>query len=160
VNPLTGATVIEYVAVWPEGIVWEAGEALTVKSVPVPDRLTVCVLPETALLLSVTVRVAERAPVTVGLNATLIEQVFPAATDYPHACPSAEKSPLALIAVIVSGALPVLERVTVCVGLVVPTSCPANDRALGDTPASATAGGDGERGESNSITRLLPLSAM
>ena len=42
---------------------------------PVPLKLTVCVLPVTALLLSVKVRVALNAPVAAGVNVTLMVQV-------------------------------------------------------------------------------------
>lgn len=48
---------------------------------PVPVRLTLCGLLEA---LSVRATVAERAPVAVGANVTLIVQLLPAATGVPQ----------------------------------------------------------------------------
>ena len=77
--------------------------------VPVPVRLTVCVL---GLALSVTVRVPVRVPEAVGLKVTLIVQLASAFTEVPQVLVSA-KSPLAVMLVRVNVALPLLVRVTV-----------------------------------------------
>jgi hypothetical protein len=53
-------------------------------AVPVPVRLTLCVLLATLLSLSVMVTVAARLPVAAGVNVTLIVQVPAAATEVPH----------------------------------------------------------------------------
>ena len=49
-------------------------ESRTAVPVPVPLRLTVCVLPATPLLLSVMVSVPVSGPVAVGVKVTLIVQ--------------------------------------------------------------------------------------
>ena len=60
-----------------------AGERLTTGAVlvPVPERLTVWVLP---LALSAMLRVPLRVPVAVGVKVTLIVQLAPAATLVPQ----------------------------------------------------------------------------
>jgi hypothetical protein len=88
--------------------------------VPVPDKLTVCVLPATPLLLSVTVSVPVRVPVAVGEKVTLIVQELLAAT-LPAQVLVTPKLALVAMLAIVSVALPVLLRVTGCDALVVPT---------------------------------------
>src|SRR5439155_19507578 len=95
-------------------------ERLTSALSPVPVMATVCVLPATALLLSVIVSVPERLPSCVGVNVTLIVQLAPAAIEPPQTLVS-EKSPLAVMLVIVRAAAPVLLRVRVWAPLVVPT---------------------------------------
>ena len=85
--------------------------------VAVPVRLTVCGLPAA---LSLMVNVPVRVPLAVGVNVTLNVHVDPAATPFPQLSVSA-KSPLAEMPVICKGAVPLLERVTVCGALVVPT---------------------------------------
>src|SRR5437879_1521006 len=82
---------------------------------------TVCTLPLTQMLLSVTVSEPARLPSTVGVNVTLIVQLAPAATEAPQVLVSA-KSPLEDMALIVSGAVPVLLSVTACATLLVPIS--------------------------------------
>jgi hypothetical protein len=62
----------------------------------------------------------DRDPLDFGLKATLMRQFFPALSELPHVLVS-EKLPLAAMLIPVSGALPVLERVTLLVLLVVPT---------------------------------------
>ena len=52
-------------------------ELVRLKSDPVPERLTVCGLPE----LSVIVRLPLRVPFTVGVNATFKVQAEPAARE-------------------------------------------------------------------------------
>ncbi len=55
-----------------------------VKSAPVPDRATVCVLFGAALLLSVIVIAAVRVPPAVGVNVTLMLHVPLTATLVPQ----------------------------------------------------------------------------
>jgi hypothetical protein len=100
----------------------------TTGSVPVPLKVTVCVLPATKLLLSVMVRVPVSGPVSVGEKVTLILQERPASTLLPHLLVS-PKLALAVILVIVSAALPMLLRVTGFDTLVVPTTCSSKSRA-------------------------------
>lgn len=57
---------------------------LTLGPLPMPIRLTLCVLPATLLLLSVTISVAARVPGRVGVKFTLIVQFPPAATELPQ----------------------------------------------------------------------------
>lgn len=103
----------------------EAGERLTAGPevvpllAPVPVSGIVCGLPAA---LSVIVTAPVRVPVAVGLNATLIVQPAPAATELPQVPPLANaKSPLTARLEIVSEALPELVSVTDCAVLVVPT---------------------------------------
>lgn len=98
-------------------------------AMPVPVRLTDCALPAVPLLLSVTVRVPARLPAAVGLKVKLIVQLPPTATAAEQALVAAKSPALApetATALTVSAAVPVLVTVTVCAGLVLPTSCPAN----------------------------------
>jgi hypothetical protein len=91
------------------GKVNEAGERLTAAVVaPVPVRLTVCVA---GLALSVMVTAPVLVPVAVGLKVTLRVQLAPAATLEPQVLVW-EKSPLALMLVIVRLAFPVFLSVT------------------------------------------------
>ena len=85
--------------------------------VAVPIRLTVCGVPAA---LSLIVNVPVRVPLAVGVKVTLSVQVDPAATPFPQLSVSA-KSPLAEMLVMCNGAVPLLERFTVCGALVVPT---------------------------------------
>jgi hypothetical protein len=55
-------------------------DRVVIEVVPVPPKLTVCVLPATPLLLSVMVSVPLSVPVVVGVKVTLIVQEPPAAT--------------------------------------------------------------------------------
>ena len=90
--------------------------------VPVPDKLTVCVLLAVPLLLSVTVSVPARAPVAVDVNVTVIVQLAPAATELPQAFVWAKSPalvPMTVMPAILNAALPVLVSVTVWVALVV-----------------------------------------
>jgi hypothetical protein len=91
-----------------EGKVKEAGERLTTGAVPVPVSLTVWVA---GLALSVMVTAPVRVPVAVGLKVTLRVQLAPAATLDPQVWVW-EKSPRALMLVIVRTALPVFLSVT------------------------------------------------
>jgi hypothetical protein len=97
---------------------------LTVGPPPVPVRLTLCTLPATLLLLSVMVKVAVRVPGSVGEKVTLMVQLPPAATELPQLLfwpkspgllpPNAKPATL-------KASFPVLVRVTVWAGLVVPS---------------------------------------
>ena len=90
-------------------------------TVPVPVSETDCGLPA---VLSVMVTDAARDPAAVGLKVTLMEQFAPAATLGPHVLVS-EKSPLFVPVMamleIVSGAPPVLVKLTICAVLLLPT---------------------------------------
>ena len=112
-------------------IIWVAACGVFV---PVPERLTTCVLPETPLLLSVMLSVPVSGPVEAGVKVTLMAQLLPAARLEPQVLVSA-KLPLAVIELMVSAAVPVFERVTVCAALVVPCSWLPKLRLTGETPA-------------------------
>src|SRR5579863_8609441 len=97
------------------------GESWTIGAVPSPARLTVCGLPGA---LSVMVKVPVRLPEAVGTKLTSIVQLAPAASALvvEQLVPGATlKSPLAAIAVMLSGAAPLLVSVTPTAVLVVPT---------------------------------------
>jgi hypothetical protein len=72
--------------------------------------LTVCGLPDA---LSVIVNVPLRVPAAVGVKVTSIEQLPPAATEFPHVFISA-KSPVTVMLVTVSEAPPLFVNVTAC----------------------------------------------
>lgn len=65
------------------------GEKETAGAVPVPESAEVCGLPAA---LSATLKVAEREPVAVGVNVTVIVQEIPFVSDEPHEL-AREKSP-------------------------------------------------------------------
>lgn len=111
-----------------------AGETSATGAVAVPVRLTVCVLPATPLLLSVIVSMSVLVPVVVGLKLTLMVQELPAARLPAHVLVW-EKSPVAVMLVMVSVALPVLFSVTGCEVLVVPMAWALNVRLGGATLA-------------------------
>jgi hypothetical protein len=94
----------------PEGVV-------TVKSSPVPFRLTVCLLPVELLSLSVVVKVPVRGPPASGVKVILIVHEPLAATLVPQLLVCA-KFPLVATLATVSAALPVFESVTACEPLV------------------------------------------
>jgi len=70
-------------------------------------------------------------PLAVGVKVTLMVQKFPAATETPQLLVWA-KSPLAATPEMVSAALPVLDRVTVCGALVAPTFVFVNVSVAGE----------------------------
>jgi hypothetical protein len=141
------------VAVWPALIIEEAAQlppagqfapvaAARAKSVPVPVSETLCELLAT---LSVMARAAFRGPVAVGLKLTLMAQFDPATSVVGlvgHVLVWT-KSPLfapdTAMPVIVSAALPVLVKVTLCAALVVPTSWPLNVRLVAEKPTAGAA---------------------
>ena len=84
---------------------------------PVPLRVTACGLPDAS---SVIVTLADRAPVAVGENVALMVHVALAAS-VPGQSFVCAKSPLTVIAAMVSGAVPLLVSVTGSAPLVVPT---------------------------------------
>jgi hypothetical protein len=90
------------------GKVKEVGERLTTGAVPVPVRLTICVA---GLALSVMVKEPFLEPLAVGVKVTLKVQLALAARLEPQVLVW-EKSPLAVMLVMLSAALPVLLRVT------------------------------------------------
>ena len=89
-------------------------DRLTAGAVPVPDKLAVWGL---LLALSVTVRVAVRVPVVVGVKVTLIVQLDAAGILDPHVLVGAAKSPLLVpvtaMLVMLKAVLPGFERVTI-----------------------------------------------
>ena len=95
-------------------------EKLAVATVPVPCKLTFCVLPATPPLLSVTVRVPVSGPLAVGEKVTLIVQEPLAATLPPQLLVS-PKLALAAMLAMVSTPKPELLSATGCDTLVVPT---------------------------------------
>ena len=84
------------------------GERLTTGAVPVPVRLTVWVA---GLALSVIVTAPVRVPAAVGLKVTLRVQLALAARLEPQVLVW-EKSPLAVMLIMLRVALPVLLRMT------------------------------------------------
>jgi hypothetical protein len=118
----------------------EVGLSVAFAEVAVPVRLAVCGL---LLALSVTVRVAVRVPLAVGLKVTLIAQLAPAARLEPQLLVSA-KSPLLVpvMAMLLMDSAPPLEfeSVTVWGALVVPTDWVANVTELGERAAEFVAG--------------------
>lgn len=107
-NPPSGLTRTVRLADWPALSVEEAGEIASEKSIPVPERLAVCVLGEA---LSVTVSDPVRLPPADGLNVTPTEQFAPAARLEPQVFVWL-KSPVAVIPEIDSVALPALVSFT------------------------------------------------
>jgi len=105
-----------------------------VKSVPSPDRVTACGL---AGALSEIVIAPARAPEAAGVKVTKIVQklmgVLTVLTGMPLAQVSVSaKSPLALMLVKVTGALPMLVTVTLCLLLVAPTNWFPNGKAVAE----------------------------
>jgi hypothetical protein len=95
---------------WPENVS-ACGESVTTGArMPVPVK-GMAWLPPAAL--SATVTAPALGPAAVGVNVTLIVQLLPLATLLPQLFVS-PKSPLALIPLIDSGALPVLLKTTLC----------------------------------------------
>ncbi len=90
------------------GKVKEVGERLTTGAVPVPVRLMVWVV---GLALSVMVTAPVRVPTAVGLKVTLKVQLPPTTTLEPQVLVW-EKSPLTVMLVMLSVALPVFLSVT------------------------------------------------
>src|SRR2546427_10049747 len=110
------------------------GDRLTSGLSPVPVKEIICVLPDTALLLSVIVSVPERPPSCVGVNVTLIVQLPLAATELPQSLVCAKSlasAPVTLILLILSGVALGLLKVTVCTPLRVPTTWLAKSKVLG-----------------------------
>jgi hypothetical protein len=108
----------------PTGSGGKAGDAdkLTAGAAPVPIKLTICGLP---LALSVSVRLPERVPAAVGVNATSITQLLLVASGalIVQVVPLAatEKSPVATILAKLRDTVPLLVTVTGLGALVVPT---------------------------------------
>ena len=102
---------------------------------PVPVSATVCGLPEA---LSAMLNIPLLVPAAVGLKVTLILQLPPAGTALPHALVSA-KSPLAVMDVMLSTALPEFLKETACGVLVKPIARVLNVRVPGlkETPGAA-----------------------
>jgi hypothetical protein len=105
--------------IWAEKVS-EVGDKLTADPIPVPLKVTVCMLAASPLLLSVTVSVPVSGPVAVGEKVMLIVQE-PLAAILPPQLLVWPKLALVAMPVMASAALPVLLRVTGCDPLVVPT---------------------------------------
>jgi hypothetical protein len=96
----------------------------------VPVRPTVCGDPEA---LSATVTEADRLPAEAGVKVTVMVQVAPAASEVPQLLLSPkllEFVPVMDMPVIVSGAVPVFDRVVDCVAAAVPTCVPGKVSVL------------------------------
>ena len=145
-NPPTPVTVTLNMSVWPSVTFCTAVGPVSPKSggalVPVPVNGTVCGLP---LALSVMVSVPMRAPVAVGVNVTLIVQVFDPAVagnvagligqaDAPVLVSA--KSPDAAMEMIVRGPVPVFVSVTVCGALGVFSNWLPKVRVVGASPTA------------------------
>lgn len=123
------------------------GLKLIVAPDPVPDRVADCWLPTTLLLLSVTLRVADRVPVPVGVNVMLIVQLPPAATEPPQVFvwpKSPGLAPVNETPLTLREMLPVLFKVKVWAALVVPrfwlekVRLPLVNPAMGALPVPVT----------------------
>ena len=123
----------------PGEMVTDPGAAEIVKSVPVPLRLTFCVVPDDGepVLLSLMVSVAARAPVADGANITVMVQLALTAR-LPGQLLICEKSEPAkpLKPVITRGAVPVFVSVKLFGPLVVVIGTPPNPRTLVDNVAN------------------------
>jgi len=108
-------------------------EKLATGRAPVPERLTAWV---DELALSVMVSVPLRVPVVVGAKVTLTEHEEEGARLEPQVLVS-EKSPLVVMLLTLSVALPVFSRVTFCALLFDPTSCAANVKEVEERLATA-----------------------
>jgi hypothetical protein len=109
-------------------------ERLAVAAVPVPVKLTVCGLPAA---LSKMLTVAVRVPAAVGVNVMLIVQLPPAATELPQVVVSGKSpglSPVTIKLVMPKRVLPLFVKLTVCAGLLVPTSWLPKVRVEGERP--------------------------
>ena len=99
----------------------EAEAAARVKTAsPVPDKTTFCGLP---LALSLMLRVPLSAPLAVGWNETLAEQLCPTFRVFKVALDVlvCTKFELAVMELITSVEVPVFVMVTVCAALIAPT---------------------------------------
>ena len=97
------------------------GVTLATGPAPVPVRLTVCGLP---VRLSAMPIEAVRVKGAVGVNVTWMAQLVPCAKELPQLFVSKKSpalAPVMLMLVMLKLAFPVLERVTLCPALVVPT---------------------------------------
>ena len=105
------------------------GEKLALGAVPVPLRFMLCGL----LLASVViVRLPNREPVAVGVNGTVIVQLAPGFKLDPQLSLCA-KSPVVAMPLMFSITVWLFVSSTFCPTLVVPTSCAAKLKLVGDT---------------------------
>ena len=117
----------------PSRTVTELWLAVSVKEKALlPLRLAVWGLPAA---LSLTGSVPVAVPVCCGVKVTLIEQLAPPATLAPQLFVSPKLPVVAMLAML-SGAPPVLARVTTCGRLVVPTACVPKVRLAGNRLAA------------------------
>src|SRR5580698_4679781 len=127
--PPTAATDKLKVAVAPALMVVCVVVALTLKSTPVPVRLTVCGL---TVALSFTVSVPVRLPVAVGVSTTLMVQVDPA-VNVAGQLLLWLKSPVICALPMLTDALPVFVTVTGWEALATPSAVPVKVRLVGVT---------------------------
>jgi hypothetical protein len=102
-------------------------DKLTAGAVPVPLKFTVCVLPNTPLLLSVMVSVPVSVPAAMGEKVTLIVQVLLGVTVAPEQVSALLAKLLAFVPPMVTVEMvrlpvPLLVTVSAWAALVVPTS--------------------------------------
>jgi len=135
-KPLDGVTVSVVLPEAPAATDIEPGLELSVKlpagaGAAVPVSEAVCGLP--AALSAIEIE-AVLLPAAVGWKTTVIVHVALCATDVPQvlvSVKSLEFVPVMLIEVMLSAALPVLDRVIAWLALAVPTVCEANIRLVG-----------------------------
>lgn len=132
-----------------------AGDRLAATT-PLPLVLTVCGL---LLALSVIVTAPVADPNVVGLNVTEIVHFLPANTVLPQVLVSAN-GPVTAMLVIVSGAVPVLVRITFLTALLVPTTTLPKFRLVAESVTDcAVAAGTSDKNArqgSKSTVRNLP----
>jgi hypothetical protein len=121
----------------------DEGDTVTVgvaDATPEPDNGAVCVVPAVPFELSVTVSVAASPLVVEGSKVTLIVQLEPAAIEVQlFVCAkSAAFVPLMATEETVSVAVPELAKVSVCAGVVVPSTVVAKLRDPGEGEKSAS----------------------
>jgi hypothetical protein len=123
---VTACEELEVPTGWDENVRVETDSAATAPA-PMPLKLMLCGDPAA---LSVTVIDPDRSPAVVGSNTTVRAQAPAGGTLFPQSFVW-EKSPAAVIDVIVSGELPAFRKSTLCAALVVPGSWLAYERTNG-----------------------------
>ena len=110
------------------GKVKEVGERLACGALPVPVSAIVSGSP---WVLAFMVTAPVRVPIAVGVKVTLRVQLAPAARLALHVFIS-EKSPLTMMPIMLRAELPLLQSVTVCALLHVPTACAGKVKEAGE----------------------------
>ena len=143
-EPTDTPTLVEF----PASTLTEAGFTATVKSVPVPVRLTVCGLFDASL---VATREPVRVPDAVGVKVTAMVQTAPIASELPQLLLWVKSPPGTMLLMLIV-AVPVLLSVTDWEALLVPTCWAANVSDGAEKVAIATPCPVPSRG----ITWVLP----